>query len=130
MTGLDTSVVVRLLTGEPADQAMRAQRFLDDLFESGEKATISDLVLSEVYFALHYHYQVPKEEILESFRLMLNSNEIVATGAAPDVLTTKNLATANPGFVDRLIHRGYLNNGTNMATFEKKSRRLTDVQVL
>lgn len=130
MTGLDTSVVVRLLVGEPAEQASRAQVLLDELFEAGEKACVSDLVVSEVYFALQYHYEVPKDEALESLRKMFDSGEIVGTGAAPAVLKAKNLAKAKPGFVDRLIHEGYRKERSGMATFEKKSRRLENVRVL
>jgi predicted nucleic acid-binding protein len=96
VTGLDTSLVIRLLIGEPVDQAKRARLFLDELFKAGERASVSDLVLSEVYFALQYHYQVPKAEILETLRLLLQSNEIIAGGVALEVLKTKNLATANP----------------------------------
>lgn len=130
MTGLDTSVVVRLLIGEPAAQAKRAQAFLDELFEAGDKACVSDLVVSEVYFALQYHYDVPKEEALESLRLMFDSQEIIGTGTAPSVLKTENLAKAKPGFVDRLIHEGYRQESQQMATFEKKSKRLDNVRVL
>jgi len=130
MTGLDTSVVIRLLVGEPADQAARAQAFLDELFEAGEKACVCDLVVSEVYFALQYHYEVPKDEALEALRGMFDSGEIIGTGAAPTVLKTKNLAKAKPGFVDRLIHESYRNEESGMATFEKKSRRLENVRVL
>lgn len=60
MVGLDSSVVLRLLIGEPVELAEVAQAFLDELFELGKKAVISDLVVSEVYFALQYHYQVPQ----------------------------------------------------------------------
>lgn len=130
MTGLDTSIVVRLLVGEPEDLAKRARKFLDELFDSGEQAAVSDLVVSETYFALHYHYNVPKADALKALRAMFDSGEIKGTGAAPEVLKTRNLASANPGFVDRMIHRGYLDGGAGMATFEKKSRRLENVKVL
>jgi len=53
--GLDTSVVLRLLTGEPELQARRALAELDALASSGAVPLVSDLVVSEVYFALQYH---------------------------------------------------------------------------
>ena len=130
MTGLDTSVVVRLLVGEPTAQAERAREFLDHLFISGEQAVVSDLVVSEAYFALQYHYQVPNEKALGALGQMFESGEVVGGGVAPKILKTKNIATANPGFVDRMIHLGYLQDGQEMATFEKKSGRLEGVQVL
>lgn len=128
--GLDSSVVLRLLIGEPIKQAEAAQAFLDELFEAGEKAVISDLVVSEVYFALQYHYQVPKAEALASLAVLFGSGEILASGHADAVLKTKNLAGSKPGFVDRLIHAEYEAQAGGMATFEKKASRLVGVRVL
>ena len=54
--GLDTSVVLRLLLGQPADQAARAVAFLDELSRGGHHAVVSDLVVAEAYFALQHHY--------------------------------------------------------------------------
>lgn len=122
--------MVRLLIGEPRDQADRARRFLDTLFENGEQAVVSDLVVSEVYFALQHHYRVPKKDALSSLSLFLGSGEVVSAGAAAAVVKTKNLASAKPGFVDRLIHQGYAKESHDMATFEKKSGRLENVRLL
>ena len=130
MTGLDTSVVVRLLVGEPVDQATVAKKLLNELFLSGERACVSDLVISEVYFALQYHYNVPKKEALHSIKKMLDSGDVVSTGVAQEVLQIKNIASAKPGFVDRLIVAGYRGDSHTMATFEMKSQKLDGVQVL
>ncbi len=129
MIGLDTSVVVRLLVGEPADLAVRAQQLLDELFEVGRKAVVSDLVVSETYDALHYHYHVPKKEALVAIREFLESSEIEGDGAALSILQTPR-RSSKPGFVDRLIHQGYLHSAGEMATFEKSAARLERTRVL
>ena len=130
MVGLDTSVIVRLLVGEPVAQAAGARAFLDELFASNEKAAVSDLVVSEAYFALIYHYDVPKAEALTALRALFESGEIVATGAVVSVLKVPNLAAASPGFVDRLIHADYEKHFGTMATFERKGSRLPGTRVL
>jgi predicted nucleic acid-binding protein len=130
MTGLDTSVVVRLLIGEPADQAERAKALLDELFTQGEQATVSDLVVSEVYFALQHHYGVPKKEAIAALRALFENGEVTGTGAAPKVLSEPRLASAKPGLIDRLIHQGYLAQDHNLATFEKQGRKLERTRVL
>ena len=130
MVGLDTSVVVRLLIGEPIEQVALARGFLNELFVANEKAAVSDLVVSEVYFALQYHYAVPKAKALEALSSLFESGEIVATGIAATVLKMSNLATAKPGFVDRLIHADYEKLFGAMATFEKKASRLPGTRVL
>ncbi len=130
MIGLDTSVVLRLLVGEPVAQAERARGFLDELFEAGQRVMVSNLVVSEVYFALQYHYRVPKAEALKALRDFLESTEIEANEATLAVIRTPSLASAKPGFVDRLIHQEYLVSADGMATFEKSAKRLEETRVL
>lgn len=128
--GLDTSVLLRLLTGTPEDQAKRALADVQERLSRSEIIVVSDLVIAEAYFALHYHYHVPKADALRLLEAFLAEAGISALGYAPAVLATPNLATANPGFVDRLIHAEYKAKAGLMLTFEKKAARLSSVEVL
>jgi predicted nucleic acid-binding protein len=129
--GLDTSVVLRLLTGEPTEQAHAAIRWLREAKAAGAAAVVSDLVASEVYFALQHHYGVPKAEALQQMALFLASGDVQADGEAAAVLATPRLASAKPGFVDRLIHQQYQRaKVTAMVTFETAARNLPHVRLL
>jgi predicted nucleic acid-binding protein len=128
--GLDTSVVLRLLVGKPEDQSERAIEFLEILARQGEQPVVSDLVVAETYFALQHHYGVPKSEALHALRGMFIEGEIASSGAADKVLATAGLATAKPGFVDRLIHHAYTQGGGSMATFEHSAKKLPNVRIL
>jgi predicted nucleic-acid-binding protein len=128
--GLDTSVVVRLLTGEPDAQARLALKEVDQLTRSGSSLVVSDLVVAEVYFALQHHYGVPKHEALRSIEQFLSKSGVKAMGAAATVLGLRNLATAEPGFVDRLIHAEYMQSAKEVLTFERTGGRLPGVRVL
>lgn len=129
--GLDTSVVVRLLSGLPEDQAKVALRFVQERVAAGERLTVSDWVLAETYSAFQYHYEASKEKTLDALRDFLATSGVESSAAVAAVLGTPSLASAKPGFVDRLIHRGYLAAGIDeMATFEKAAARLSGVRVL
>ena len=128
--GLDTSVVLRLLLGQPADQAARAVAFLDELTRGGHHAVISDLVAAEAYFALQHHYYVSKQDALLGLRELFAAGEIKPLGAVAEVLATSRLASAKPGFVDRLIHGVYTESADSMVTFEKAATKLKSVRVL
>ena len=128
--GLDTSVVLRLLLGQPADQAQRAVAFLETVARRGDQAVVSDLVAAETYFALQHHYAVPKKDALAALRRMFADGEIESQGVVLEVLALEGLASAKPGFVDRLIQGAYISNGGSMATFEKASGKLDAVQIL
>lgn len=128
--GLDTSVVLRLLTGTPEPLAQCALREVQRLIKQGDILFVSDLVLTEVYFALQHHYGLPKAEALALLSGFLRERGIKTMGAAVAVLATSNLATANPGFVDRLIHAEYRRHAGEMLTFEKAAGRLPGARVL
>jgi predicted nucleic acid-binding protein len=128
--GLDTSVVLRLLLGQPVEQAQRALAFLEESARRGDQVVVSDLVVAEAYFALQHHYGVPKKEALVALRQMFAEGEIESQGVAAAVLETAGLASAKPGLVDRLIQGGYVGAGGAMATFEKAAGKLKSVSVL
>ena len=85
--GIDTSVVLRLLTGTPEDLAQSALTELQKRITHGDTLFVSEL-------------------------------------------STPNLSTANPGFVDRLIHAEYRRYAGEMLTFEKAAGRLPGTRVL
>mgnify|MGYP000874456747 FL=1 len=128
--GLDTSIVLRLLVGQPADQATLAVAFLDQLSRQGHRAVVSDLVVAEVYFALQHHYGISKKDALQGLRQLFADGEIKPLGAAAEVLALGLPASAQPGFVDRLIHGAYLRETEEMVTFEKAAGRMKAVRVL
>jgi len=128
--GLDTSVVLRLLVGEPASQAERAWQSILDARAAGDRVVVSDLVVSETYFALQHHYGVPKQLALQHLQALLDSGDISASGCAAGVLKTPGLATAKPGFVDRMIHADYLRDAGRVLTFEKAAGKLPRARVL
>lgn len=127
--GFDTSVVLRLLIGEPVIQATKALAMLDNLRATGKKGVVSDLVVTEVYFALQHHYKVPKQLALEKLREFLESPEVDPTGQALLILAQPNLGKAKPGFVDRLIHAQYLQTASGMVTFEKAATKLPQATI-
>ncbi len=129
-TGLDTSVVLRLLLGQPAEQTARAVALLDELAREGHHAVVSDLVVAEAYFAMQHHYGVSKHDALLGLRRLFSDGEIKPLGVVAAVLATDKLASAKPGFVDRLIHGAYTTAADEMATFEKAARKLMSVRVL
>lgn len=130
--GLDPSVVLRLLVGSPPDQAKAALRFVRQNLTEGVRIVVSDLVVSEAYFALHAHYDVPKAEAIAALVEMLRSG-LVEPADGPSVLAvlaTAARAPAKPGFVDRLIHEQYRRASAGMATFERAAGRLIATRVL
>ncbi len=127
---LDTSALLRLLIGLPGDQYQRAAQFLAEQRASGESIHVADLVLAEAYFALQHYYSMPKADALTALTLFAQHSGVSLTPTAQAVLATPQLASAKPGFVDRLIHRASQSAGHTLITFEKAAKKLRSTVVL
>jgi predicted nucleic acid-binding protein len=128
--GLDTSVVVRLLIGEPAVQARAARRLMAERRRAGEAAAVSDLVVGEAYFALRHHYEVPHAQAVDALRSLLNDPGVVALGAAREVLASGHDVRQVPGFMDRLIHADYARAPAALVTFDRAASRLSGTELV
>jgi predicted nucleic-acid-binding protein len=127
--GLDTSVVLRLLTGAPERLAALALERVEAHLERGDTVLVSDLVAAEAYFALQHHFDLSKAAALAALGALFEDRRISGSGAARAVLRLPALARAEPGFVDRLIHAGYRESADRMLTFERAAARLERVEV-
>ncbi|MES2657086.1 MAG: hypothetical protein V4689_00640 [Verrucomicrobiota bacterium] len=128
--GLDTSVLMRLLTGQPAPLAEVACEYLAGVEESGAVVFVSNLVVSEASFACQHHYRMPKADVLAGILTLLSKPTFVVQLKLLELLATDGLATAKPGFLDRLIHAEYAAAGLHLVTFEKAANRLSEALVL
>lgn len=115
--GLDTSVVLRLLVGVPEKQAGVARRRVERAIEDGEPVIVCDLVLAEAYYALQFHYEVPKAEARD---LLLRFARSGVVTVEPRQATEGLASPSGAGLVDRLIHARHRALGAVTLTFERK----------
>ena len=126
--GIDTCVVLRLLTGLPEDQADRAGRFFAECRQQDVAILVNDLVVAEVYHALIYFYDVPKAQALAKLQAFLTTPGVLCRGHAPAVLVTYDGKGA--GLVDRLIRADLLKQTDRLVSFDKDFCRLPGVHAL
>lgn len=124
--GLDTSVILRLLTGDPADQAQAVQHRLEQAHAHGDTVIVTDLVLAEAYFALVHHYDMDKKEARQRLKHM-------ATSGMAQIEPENALAALEPsagaGFVDRLIFQRYQSLNASTLTFDRALSALGAVRI-
>lgn len=123
-------MVLRLLVGVPGDQAKVALDFVNARRAGNDSLNVSDLVLSEAYFALQAFYKIPKSQAIEMISLWVAKSGFTFSQNAIKVLALPNLASAKPGFVDRLIHGESHGQGHTLVTFEKAAKKLPGTHVL
>ena len=128
--GLDTSVVLRLLTGQPEDLAAKALARYQDGIAAGDDFSVSDLVAAESYYAIQHHYGKSKEEALDALRSFSAGDGISFSQNFATAINTPNIHKASPGFVDRMLASGYGERGHITLSCEKSFRRLPDTEVI
>jgi predicted nucleic acid-binding protein len=121
--GLDTSVVLRLLIGEPRSQMEIARRRIERALISSERVVVTDLVVAEVFHALRRHYDVPEAVALGQIREFLDSGVVwLDPREAAEALGQGGRGSA--GVVDRLIVARHRSLGATTATFDRRQARL------
>ena len=127
---LDTSVLVRILVGSPQPLASQVVCEIERRRRSGAVFRISNLVLSETYYAVQYHYGVSKASVLNALRILSAQKGFEFTSEAVAALSLPDIDRAAPGFVDRLIHGEQHRLGIRILSCEKKFRKLPDAEIL
>ena len=128
--GLDTSVVLRLLTGQPQELASRALARYQEGIANGDAFCVSDIVASETYYAIQHHYGKTKGEALSALKAFSSGEGISFSQNFAASINTPDIHRAKPGFVDRMLASGYREQGQITLSCEKSFRRLSDTEVI
>jgi len=126
--GIDTSVLVRLLTGEPPDTFSYCERALRTLAESGAEVLASNQVIGEAYVTVQHHYGVSRTAARAGLLYVLRSG-LVAPLNGKAVFTALE-AAGGPGLFDRLIADDYARADLHVLTLDRKMAGLPDAQLL
>ena len=127
--GIDTSVLVRLLTGEPAvDFAYCVSKLSALVEEDGAEVFASNQVIGEAYVAVQHHYGVSKADARAGLLDVLRSGLVSPLNghAVFSALETSE----SPGLFDRLIADEYSRAGLEILTLDRKMVSLSDARRL
>jgi len=127
--GIDTSILVRLATGDPEEFYAHCVERLTALVESeGAEVFASNQVIGEAYIALQHHYGVTKAEAREGLASLLQSGLVAPLNgqAIIEILGEKG----GCGLLDRLIVDDYRRTDLLTLTFDRKMAQLPSVCLL
>lgn len=126
--GIDTSVLVRLVTGEPPDLYVHCIRELSTVAELGLDTLASNQVIGEAYIAVQHHYGASKEAARATILQALQGG-LVAPQNGQAVLEALQ-ATGGAGLMDRLIAQDYSRAGLETLTLDRRMGSLPGAQRL
>ena len=127
--GIDTSVLVRLLTGEPPTEFARAFNALRQRIESEDALILaSNQVIGEAYVAVQHHYGVSRADARNALLEVLQSG-VVAPQNGREVLAAFE-TTGQPGLLDRLIVDDCNRGGLEVLTLDRRMAGLPGARLL
>lgn len=100
--GIDTSILVRLLTGDPEGGYLRCVEALTEFVEGvGAEVFVSNQVIGEAYVAVQHHYGVSKIDSRAALTSVLSSGLAAPANGASAFAALKE--EGGCGLLDRLI---------------------------
>ncbi len=127
--GIDTSVLVRLLCGEPEVDFAYCVDKLSALIESaGAEIFASNQVIGEAYIAVQHHYGVTKTDARAGLIDVLRSGLVEPLNGHSVYVALE--ASSGPGLFDRLITEEYSRAGLEVLTLDRKMATLSDTRHL
>lgn len=125
MIGLDTNILIRLLTRDDESQAAKAKALLEKHAAEDGALFVSDIVLAELVWTLERAYELERVQITSSIRALaanatlgFESREVIREALAL-------FADSKAGFADCLIVAKAKSVGCeSVATFDKAMRAL------
>lgn len=127
--GIDTSVLVRLITSLPEAEFRRCQAELTRMVEQ-ERAELfaSNQVIGEAYIAVQHHYGVSKGDTLVALTGALTSGLVAPLNGQPVLNALRE--TGGAGLIDRLIAEDYSRTVSETLTLERRMAALPGVRRL
>ena len=127
--GIDTSILVRLATGDPEDGFEQCLRKLTRLVERDDAEVFaSNQVIGEAYIALQHHYGVSKPDARTALASVLKSGLVAPLNGAGVLAALE--ADAGCGLLDRLIADDNRRIELTTLTLDRKMSALPQVRRL
>ena len=123
MKGIDTNVLVRLLTGDDAAQQQRAQTYLASSCSAESPGFVNRIVIVELVWVLESAYGYSREQIASALDGLLRTQELAVEDAA-GVSVALNAYRIGADFADALI--GATNAAAGYAetvTFDRRAAK-------
>ena len=122
---LDTNILVRHLTGDPADMAARATAYL--AVES--ELLLTDLVVAETVYVLESYYETPRGQVATSIRSLLAFESVVCVDPNLLLRAVEVYETERIDFAEAYLVACAESTGVNkVASFDRSLDRVGSIE--
>lgn len=122
---VDTNVLVRHLTGDPAGLAARATAYLG----SERELFLTDLVAAETVYVLESFYDAPRDEVAQALRSLVAFDSIVCVDPALLLRAVEVYETDRIGFAEAYLVACAESTGVGkVASFDRSIDRVDTIE--
>ena len=122
---VDTNILVRHLTGDPADMAARASAYL----ASETELLLTDLIVAETVYVLESFYEAPRSQVADAMRSLIALESVVAVDAAVLLRALEIYEVHRLDFAEAYLAACAESTGVNrVASFDRTLNRVTTIE--
>ena len=122
---VDTNVLIRHLTGDPPNQAVKATRYL----ARADELLLPDVILAETAYVLESFYETPRDQVADTLRAVLGFPAIRVVDAELAQRAVEVYDVARLDFADAYLVACAERTGIGLiASFDRSIDRVTTVR--
>lgn len=124
---VDTNVLLRFLSGQPAKQAAAAKKLFQDAAAGTATLDISPVIVAEVMYTLISFYKVERTEAAVKVAALLRRRGVRLRDADQVFGALERLQQTNVGFADAFLAAGGAEEDVPIASFDRDLDKFKDV---
>lgn len=124
MVLIDTNIILRHLTAEPANQAKKVSKLFAKCDQGKLKVLLETGVLAEVVYLLTGFYDFPRKEVSIKLETFVSSAGVVMEDKEVAIECLKNFSDSKFDFIDCFLAAKSKLQNIKIATFDKDFSRL------
>ena len=116
---VDTNVILRFLSGQPAAQAQAAQKLFARAVYGEIILDVSPVIVAEAFYTLTSYYGVDRKTAAEKISLLLQQHGIRIREENSILAALQCLQTTNVGFADAFLASAAAEENLAIASFDR-----------
>jgi predicted nucleic acid-binding protein len=124
---VDTNVLLRFLSGEPAGQAAATRKLFHRAQAAEVILDVSPVIVAETFYTLLSFYGIERKIAAEKLSLLLQQRGVKLRDASQVLAALARLQTTHVGFADAYLAAGAAEEKLAVASFDRDFDKFKDI---
>lgn len=124
---VDTNILLRFLSGEPATQAAAARNLFSQARTGKAVLDVSPVIVAETFYTLVSFYEVEQKTAAKKLSVLLQQPGVKLRDANQVLTALERLQTVRIGFADAFLVAGAAQETVAVASFDRDFDKFKDI---